>query len=197
MTRAGLVDALNAATGAVVWQTQLPYGIVGSNPGEADVSSPAGALLWRFQTEYTGPASNQGDEDVGAGPTISAPGVNGFPDGVVYINGKDGVEYALDLLTGQQTWSFDMNAYLGSQFYNEVSEAALVGDTIYVGFQYFVLAFNATTGTVVWQTQVEPTTTTTRSVSRGVSGLHRRSPALRAIRSCWWALPRVTSARCS
>ena len=70
-----------------------------SNPDNAvyALNAASGARLWRFQTVQTGD-----DEDVGAGPTISAPGINGFTDGVVYIDGKDGVEYALDLLTGAE-----------------------------------------------------------------------------------------------
>lgn len=282
VTAAGLVDALDATTGSLVWQTQLPYGVASGKLGQADVSSPAvsgntvyfgttgalealnattgaiecsfpvpipagnqaiinaspvvgqvdatgptvffgnvalhhepniggfwavtgvgntaggcqlkwqlagfnkgswdepglargldgtwvvvfgsanpddsvyavnattGAELWHFKTAFTGTAFHQRDEDVGGGPTFSAPGVNGFADGVVYIIGKDGVEYALDMTTGQDIWSLDLNASLGTTFYDSVADAALVGDTIYESFSWHVLAINATTGAIVW-----------------------------------------------
>ena len=76
-----------------------------SNPDEAVYALKAsdGTKLWRFQSQKI-----HGDEDIGAGTTIGAPGVNGFADGVVYIDGKDKIEYALNLHTGAQicrsTW---------------------------------------------------------------------------------------------
>lgn len=127
-----------------------------ANPDDSvyAVNAQTGAELWRFKTAYTGTLYHQRDEDVGAGPTFGAPGVNGFPDGVVYIIGKDGIEYALDLATGQEIWSFDMNAYLGTSFYDSVAEAALVGNTIYESFSGRVVALDATTGAVVWMKQL-------------------------------------------
>ena len=60
-----------------------------------------GALVWRFQT-----AAVNNDSDVGAGIAVSAPGVNGFADGVAYTSGKDGITYAVDLTTGAPIWSY-------------------------------------------------------------------------------------------
>ena len=74
-------------------------------------------------------------------PTISPPGGNGFADGVVYIDGKDGIEYALDLVTGKQIWSFRLGA--GSANALAVSEAALAGNALAVGFAGSVFALNA------------------------------------------------------
>jgi len=99
-----------------------------------------GAQVWRFQT-----LKNFSDADVGAGPTISAPGVNGSTDGVVYIDGKDKIEYAIDLLTGKQDWSFDMAADAGKNV-NSVSCASLVGNTVVVTYATYVYEFDATTG---------------------------------------------------
>jgi outer membrane protein assembly factor BamB len=48
-----------------------------------DVST--GQLNWKYQT------STATEQDVGGSPAISAPGTNGFADGTVYIEGKDGV----------------------------------------------------------------------------------------------------------
>ncbi len=127
------------------------FGSDNTDDGVYAVNAVTGARLWRFQTAYTGTQYYQDDEDVGDGPTISAPGVNGFAHGALYINSKDGIEYALSLTTGKMIWSVNMNTYLGGTFFgNEVSEAALVGDTVYVAFASHVFAFNAKTGAVTW-----------------------------------------------
>lgn len=116
-----------------------------SNPDQSvyALNAVTGSRLWRFHTLHNGP-----DEDVGAGPAIGSPGSNGFADGVVYIDGKDGIEYALDLLTGKQIWSFTLGA--GSNLANGVSEAALTGNTLVVCYATSVFALNATTGTAIW-----------------------------------------------
>jgi outer membrane protein assembly factor BamB len=134
---AGLVKQSNG-TWAVLFGT--------SNPDNAvyALNAASGARLWRFQTVQTGD-----DQDVGAGPTISAPGINGFADGVVYIDGKDGVEYALDLLTGQSIWSFTLGP--GSASAIAVSTAALAGNTLVAAYAGSMFAINATTGTLIWQ----------------------------------------------
>ena len=116
-----------------------------TDPDDAvyELNAATGAQLWKFQTK-------QGiDSDVGAPPTISAPGVNGFADGVVYETGKDGITYAIDLQTGAQIWAFDFraNGFPGNP---AQSGASLVGDTIYLGFPNGALALNASTGALVW-----------------------------------------------
>jgi outer membrane protein assembly factor BamB len=116
-----------------------------SNPDQSVYALNAvnGSRLWRFRTLNNGP-----DEDVGAGPTIGIPGSNGFADGVVYIDGKDGIEYALDLRTGKQIWSFTLGPGTGAA--NGVSEAALTGNTLVVCYAATVFALNARTGAVIW-----------------------------------------------
>jgi outer membrane protein assembly factor BamB len=81
-----------------------------SNPDESVYALDArdGSQVWRFQTI---PGRHL---DVGAGPTISPPGVDGFGDGVVYIDGKDKYEFALDSLTGSQIWRSTSPPTLGS-----------------------------------------------------------------------------------
>jgi outer membrane protein assembly factor BamB len=118
-----------------------------SNPDNSVYALDAadGTQVWRFATFQDG-----GDQDVGTGPTISAPGVNGFADGVVYINGKDKVEVALDLLTGAQIWSFNMATDAGIRR-NSVSVASLVGKHVYVAYATYVYAFNAITGVKAWR----------------------------------------------
>ena len=130
-----------------------------------------GSLVWRFQT-----LKNFSDADVGAGPTISAPGVNGFAHGVVYIDGKDKQEYAIDLLTGTQLWTFDMESDTAHST-NSVSCAALVGNLVVVAYWKYVYAFNATTGAKVWRS-VAGAGSTLGSVS--VSGAPGDQVVLRA-----------------
>jgi len=137
-----------------------------SNPDNSvyALDATTGSKVWRFATLQTG-----GDQDVGAGPTISAPGINGFPNGVVYIDGKDKIEVALDLLTGTQIWSFDMAADAGLNT-NSVSVAALVGNDVVVGYSGYVYDFNATTGAKVWRTATATGTILASPAISGASG---------------------------
>ncbi len=118
-----------------------------SQPEDAVVALDArdGSQVWKFLTFRNFP-----DADVGAGPTISAPGMNGFADGVVYVNGKDKIEYALNLLTGAELWQFDMAADAGHNT-NSVSTAALVGNLVVLAYWDYAYALNATTGAKVWR----------------------------------------------
>jgi outer membrane protein assembly factor BamB len=102
-----------------------------------------GSRLWRYHTQQNGP-----DEDVGAGPTIGAPGANGFAHGVVYVDGKDGIEYAFDLLTGKKIWQFTLGP--GTNQADGVSEAALSGNTLVVCYANSIFALDATTSAVIW-----------------------------------------------
>lgn len=118
-----------------------------SNPDDAVYALDArtGSEVWRFQTLVSG-----GDTDVGAGAAVTPPGVNGFADGVVYINGKDRIEYAIDLLTGAQLWSFDMGADAGV-IVNSISTGAVHDGLVVVSYAYYVYALNAVTGAKVWR----------------------------------------------
>jgi eukaryotic-like serine/threonine-protein kinase len=102
-----------------------------------DVST--GHLIWKHQT------STLTELDVGGAPTISAPGRNGFADGAVYIEGKDGMVYALDLTTGALRWSFKAADHGLS-----ASSGALAGGTLVIGSADGVYALNATTGAMLW-----------------------------------------------
>lgn len=119
-------------------------------------------MVWRYNTSTTG------DHDVGAGACITAPGVNGFADGEVYIDGKDQVLYALDLTTGAVGWSFDLKAAIGVKVSNSVSTPACVGSVVYVGYGYGVWAFDAATGAEQWYS----------GTSSPVSGVVLSSPAV-------------------
>ena len=104
------------------------------------LNATTGALDWRYQT------STNKEFDVGAAPTISAPGTNGFPDGVAYVSGKDHVAYALDLTTGTLVW----HHYLEKNGQDMESSSALAGGTLYLGSNDGVYALNARTGKQVW-----------------------------------------------
>lgn len=121
-----------------------------SDPDDAEyaLNAVTGAIVWRFQTPPMGP-----DHDVGAAATISPPGANGAPDGVVYVEGKDFIEFAIDLSTGRQLWSFDMGKDTGVNV-DAVSSGALDGNTLYVPYAHWVYAFDASTGAVVWKANV-------------------------------------------
>ncbi|MDT5323987.1 MAG: hypothetical protein QOF25_1139 [Mycobacterium sp.] len=123
----------------------------GSSPDCAvyAVDALTGARVWRFQTQIFAQ-----DNDVGAGPTITAPGVNGFADGVVYVAGKDRILYALNLRTGIKIWQFSIRtdsvlAVPGATR----STAAYLNGVIYVGYGAGVYAINAITGLKNWKTQ--------------------------------------------
>jgi outer membrane protein assembly factor BamB len=128
-----------------------PLVVVGSSSPDNAVyalDARTGQRVWRFQTqEYAV------DNDVGDGPTISAPGVNGFAHGVVYVSGKDRIAYALDLTTGAKIWQFRMRDDSPTTHSGGRSTAALVGNRIYLGDALGMYALNATTGAKLWKSQ--------------------------------------------
>jgi len=125
--------------------------VVGSSSPDNAVyalDAVTGQKVWRFQTqEYAI------DNDVGDGPTISAPGVNGFADGVVYVSGKDRIAYALDLTTGGMIWQFRMRDDSPTGHSGGRSTAALVGERLYLGDALGMYALNALTGAKLWKSQ--------------------------------------------
>jgi len=134
-----------------------------TNPDNAvyALNATTGAELWHFTT------TTKGDSDVGAGPTISPPGANGFADGVVYIDGKDQVEYALDLSTGASLWQFNLKKNAGSGA-KAICTAALVGTNLIITYNEYVYDLNAITGAVVWRSV--PTGTADFIASPAISG---------------------------
>ena len=105
------------------------------------LNANTGAKIWTYRTSKT-----TADNDVGASPTISAPGLNGFAGGVVYVLGKDKVTYAFNLTTGALIWQHALAVGTAG----DVCGIALVGDTIYLCSDTGVYALNATTGAQVW-----------------------------------------------
>jgi outer membrane protein assembly factor BamB len=163
---AGQVLAVSAATCAVQWtfsgyairsgtwdplayavdatgEPLLLFGSANRDDAAYAVDAVTGAEIWRFQT------SGVGDFDVGAGLTISPPGANGFAGGVVYVPGKDGFLYALNLTTGKQIWRVSLGSEGGVP--NEaIATAALDGTSLVVGDAVGADDFNAVSGRLVW-----------------------------------------------
>ena len=130
-----------------------------SNPDNAVYALNArdGSQVWRFQTLQTG-----GDQDVGAAPTVGVAGSNGIMgDGLVYVDGKDKIEYALDMFTGSKVWEFSMvdnagtctnkDGTAGPCKFNSVSSTVLVNGMVVVNYWTYTFALNATTGAVQWR----------------------------------------------
>src|SRR5262249_25980362 len=144
---AGHVFSVSAATCAIQWDFSggktgtwdplaytvdaagKPLVLFGSkDPADTVYAADAvtGAEVWHFKT------ANGGDDDIGSGLTISAPGVNGFPDGVAYVPGKDGFVYAMSLATGKALWTASLGSFGGVP--NEsLSTAAVDGTNLVVG----------------------------------------------------------------
>lgn len=82
------------------------------------------------------------DDDVGAGPAITAPGVNGIADGAVYIDGKNSILYAIDLTTGATLGQFNMKALVGAAI-NSVSTPSVADGKVFVAYGAYFFAFDA------------------------------------------------------
>jgi outer membrane protein assembly factor BamB len=134
-----------------------------TNPDNAvyALDAATGAEVWHYTT------TTNGDSDVGAGPTISPPGANGFTDGAVYIDGKDQVEYALDLKTGALIWQFNLKKNAGSGA-KAICTAALVGTNLIITYNQYVYDLNAVSGALTWRSAA--TGTATFIASPAISG---------------------------
>ena len=96
----------------------------------------------------SGPTPVNNDSDVGAGIAVSAPGVNGFADGVAYTNGKDGITYAVDLTTGAPIWNYVFEPHEVAN--GSRSTPALAGNQLVIGTSEGTFDLNATTGALNW-----------------------------------------------
>jgi outer membrane protein assembly factor BamB len=122
----------------------------GSSPDNSvyGLDAVTGARIWRYETQ-----TFTLDNDVGAGPTISAPGVNGFANGVAYVAGKNRIVYAINLKTGNLIWQFSIRDDSPAAGGATRSTASLLGNRLYIGYGAGVYALNATTGAKVWKTE--------------------------------------------
>jgi len=135
----GNVYALNASTGAKLWQ--FPTAGVDASPGVANgvvyvgaidgniyaLNASTGAKLWQFPT----------GSDVFSPPTVA--------NGVVYVGSDDGNLYALNASTGAKFWQFTTHDVVQSS-------PAVANGVVYVGsWDGNVYALNAGNGFKLWQ----------------------------------------------
>lgn len=127
------------------------FGTSDPDSTEYAIDAHTGQALWNYAMDNPAPYTF----DVGEAASISAPGVNGFADGVAYVSGKYAHMRALDLVTGATLWQFDMypSGYTGVR--DARSGPALVNNnvthTIVFGDLGGVYALNAITGAKLWQ----------------------------------------------
>jgi outer membrane protein assembly factor BamB len=155
------------AASYVVSATGVPLIVFGTADPDSNVyaiNAVTGAKVWNFTVDNPPP----GVYDIGAGTTISAPGVNGFADGMVYVPTKYGIMYALDLSTGALVWSVNFNHLAGITGEGGRSTAALDGNNLVFGYMQGVFDLNALTGAEIWQ-YIDPSKTEALS-SPAISG---------------------------
>lgn len=163
--RKGLVLALFAADGKVLWRTQTGDDIPldwGYENGDVWVSSPAvvdGTVLVGSGDGHLyalDAASGKGKWRVETGGRIrSSPAV---ADGTVYVGSLDGSVYAADLATGALKWRFDTegrglsSARFGFDRKSIQSSPAVADGTVYIGARDGSLyAIDAATGKQRWR----------------------------------------------
>jgi outer membrane protein assembly factor BamB len=134
--------ALNAATGALLWDFPTGGGVISSPVvsgntvyfGSVDtyvyaLNASTGALIWNYQTGAF----------IEGSPAVAS--------GNVYITSSDGNLYALNASTGALVWNYSAGPFTSSG-------PAAVNGMVYVGSNdnYFY-ALNATTGALQWNFQ--------------------------------------------
>lgn len=126
-----------------------PLVVFGSSDPDDSVyalDAVTGAKVWRYQ------GGIGTDTDIGAGPTITGPGVNGFPDGEVYVSSKYREVYAINLKTGVGNWLFSIRTDSPKIAGAPRSTAAILGNSLFLGYGAGIYRLNAVTGTKVWKT---------------------------------------------
>jgi outer membrane protein assembly factor BamB len=146
----GVWDELSYAVSAS-GEGLLLFGSANPDSSVYALDAVTGLEVWRFQTYQ--PAGE--DWDVGAGITSTAPGVNGFTDGMAYTDGKDGIFYALDLTTGTLVWQYNFGGngpgIVPPVNTDALTAPALNGTTLVFGATGSEWALNAVTGKLLWQ----------------------------------------------
>ncbi len=153
----------------------VPMVLFGTDNPDSSVyalNALTGRLLWRFQCLEP----NQGDWDVAAGVAISAPGVNGFAQGVAYAINKISYAYALDLNNGTLIWETNFDKLAGHSGGVSRSTAAIDGTNLIFGYPQGLIDLNAKTGAEFWVYQ-DPTKTESIA-SPAIAGGHGTAVAI-------------------
>ncbi len=133
----------------------VPLVLFGTDNPDSSVyalNALTGQEVWRFQC-YNPP---EADYDVAAGAAISAPGVNGFAQGVAYVTNKANRAYALQLNNGSLLWETNFAPQSGDGVAR--STPALDGTNVVFGFSQGLFDLNALNGSEIWE-YVDPTYT--------------------------------------
>ena len=112
------------------------------------IDARTGALVWDFQIDLI-PGST--DTDVGTGVSVTAPGVNGFPDGMGYVTGRNGYAYGLDLTTGALVWKNHFATLLKGPLPWSRSTPAVDGRRVIFGETTGALCLDAVDGHKIWE----------------------------------------------
>jgi outer membrane protein assembly factor BamB len=129
------------------------------------IDAATGQRVWAY---VTAPGNPNNEDDVGAGATVTAPGVNGFADGVAYFTGETGYVFAVDLTTGALIWKFNgLGLALPHPFGR--STGSIIGNEYITGTTAGVLALNATTGAQDWLWLSGATKTTSYEVVSAIA----------------------------
>jgi outer membrane protein assembly factor BamB len=167
-TAPGPITAIQQSDCSVEWQftnyrtlsgvwTPLGYSVDATGEplilaGTADTDSTVygidavtGQKVWQYAVQNPPPHTY----DIGAGVVTTAPGVNGFADGMAYVESKYGIMYGLDLTTGAMVWSADYAYEINAEGRN-ISTAALSGQNLVLGDEKGLVDLNPLNGDVVW-----------------------------------------------
>jgi outer membrane protein assembly factor BamB len=141
----GIWDFLNYSVNSFGTPLVL-FGTADPDSAVYAINAKTGAGVWRYAVDNPAP----GTYDVGAGVTTTAPGVNGFADGMAYVPSKLGILYALDLTTGALVWKFNFAAVTGQNPGGSLATPAISGTNVVIDVDGGTLDVNAVTGAEVW-----------------------------------------------
>jgi outer membrane protein assembly factor BamB len=178
----GVVYALQASNCSVEWKfssfnspagTWDPYSyavdaqgvgllLIGSDNPDTTVyalNAVTGKKVWTYTTQDA--IGGHGDDDIGTGASVTAPGVNGFAGGALYVSNNAGYTYGLNLTTGKEYWRYNYGSVVGAP---GRSTAAVLGDEVIFGEPQGVLCLNAVTGALKWEFTDAPSAATASEV---------------------------------
>jgi outer membrane protein assembly factor BamB len=139
-TLSGLLYALDASTGAIVWVVQLDYQ-VSASPTVWNGAVYVGTYIGPFYALDGATGDTLWTAHTGGIDTSSAAVVNG----VAYVGSLDNHLYAFDAETGSMLW----HAHTGSSIHDS---PAVANGIVYVGSQeHGLYAFDAVTGRIRWR----------------------------------------------
>jgi outer membrane protein assembly factor BamB len=152
------VYALNANTGVLIWQYALDF------QGQYCSPTIANNILYLMSGQYVY-ALNATNGTLAwkhaiVEATHSSPAV---ADGVLYINSGPGIVYALNATSGVLVWKKQFGITIGPSLTNSSAHPgqAVADGVLYVPLQtkpktntYDLYALNASTGTVIWRTEL-------------------------------------------